>query len=80
VRYNQRNTVETTFFVVKRKFGEVLRARKFRNQVKEIKLKIIVYNINNKIVEIICIKLRMSTEPIYLNSSLHYPVSLRGIT
>ena len=54
---------ETTFSVVKRKFGETLRARKFRNQVKEIKLKLIVYNIDKKVVEIICIKLRISTEP-----------------
>lgn len=64
IKYNQRNIVETTFSVVKRKFGETLRARKFRNQVKEIKLKLIVYNIDKKVIEIICIKLRISTEPI----------------
>ena len=63
IKYNQRNTAETTFSVVKRKFGETLRARKFRNHVKEIKLKLIVYNIDKKVVEIICIKLRISTEP-----------------
>ena len=63
IRYNKRNIAETTFSVVKRKFGEVLRARKFYNQVKEIKIKLIVYNINKKVVEIICIKLRISTEP-----------------
>ncbi len=39
IKYNQRNMAETTFSVVKKKFGEILRARKFRNQVKEIKLK-----------------------------------------
>jgi len=54
---------EKTLSVVKRKFGETLRAKKFRNQVKEIKLKLIEYNIDKKIVEIICIKLRISTEP-----------------
>ena len=43
---------------------ETLRARKLRNQVKEIKIKLIVYNINKKIVEIIYIKLRISTEPV----------------
>ncbi|MCC4769868.1 IS5 family transposase [Methanosarcina sp. DH2] len=63
IKYNRRNIVETTFSVVKRKFGEVLRARKYFNQVKEIKLKLLVYNINKKVVEIICIKLRISTEP-----------------
>ncbi|WP_369793110.1 hypothetical protein, partial [Methanosarcina sp. 2.H.A.1B.4] len=31
--------------------------------IKEIKIKLIVYNINKKVVEIICIKLRISTEP-----------------
>jgi hypothetical protein len=55
--------VETTFSVVKRKFGEILQARKFWNQVKEIKIKLLVYNINKKVMEIICIKLRISTEP-----------------
>lgn len=38
IKYNQRNIAETTFSAVKRKFGETLRARKFRNQVKEIKI------------------------------------------
>jgi hypothetical protein len=64
IKYNQRNIAETTFSVVKRKFGETLRARKFRNQVKEIKFKLIIYNINKNIVEIILIKLRISTEPL----------------
>jgi hypothetical protein len=41
-----------------------LRARKLRNQVKEVKVKLIVYNINKKVIEIIYIKLRISTEPI----------------
>lgn len=63
IKYNRRNIVETTFSVVKRKFGEVLRARKYFNKVKEIKIKLLVYNINKKVVEIICIKLRISTEP-----------------
>jgi hypothetical protein len=63
-KYNQRNIAENTFSVVKRKFGETLRARKLRNQVKEVKIKLIVYNIDKKNVEIICIKLRISTEPI----------------
>ncbi|BAW28318.1 hypothetical protein SAMN02910340_00244 [Methanosarcina thermophila] len=56
--------METTFSVVKRKFGEVLRARKFFNQVKEIKIKLIVYNINKKVTERSASKLRISTEPI----------------
>ena len=43
-----------------------LRARKLRNQVKEVKVKLIVYNINKKVMEIIYIKLRISTEPFFL--------------
>ncbi len=65
IKYNQRNMAERTFSVVKRKFGETLQERKFRNQVKEIKLKLIAYNIDEKVVEIICIKLRISTESIF---------------
>ncbi|NLN44074.1 MAG: transposase, partial [Methanosarcina sp.] len=63
ITYNRRNIVEAIISVVKRKFGETLRARKLRNQVKEIKIKLIVYNINKKVIEIIYIKLRISTEP-----------------
>jgi hypothetical protein len=55
--------VETIFSAVKRKLGETLRARKFRYQIKDIKIKLIVYNINKKVIEIICIKLKISTEP-----------------
>ncbi|RXA15579.1 IS5 family transposase [Methanosarcina sp. MSH10X1] len=65
ITYNRRNIVETVISVVKRKFGETLRARKVRNQVKEVKVKLIVYNINKKVIEIIWIELRISTEPRY---------------
>ncbi len=67
IKYSKRNIAETTFSVTKRKFGETLRARKFRNQVKEIKFKLIVYNIDKKVVEIICVKLRISTKPLLDN-------------
>lgn len=42
--YHQRNKVETVFSVMKRKFGEALKARLFRLQVREIKIKVILYN------------------------------------
>ncbi len=48
-KYHQRNKVETVFSVLKRKFGESLKARKYRLQVKEIKIKIILYNISKLI-------------------------------
>jgi len=36
-RYHQRNKVETLFSVLKRKFGEALKARKYQEQIKELK-------------------------------------------
>ncbi|WP_406662564.1 transposase [Methanolobus sp. ZRKC3] len=44
--YHKRNIVETVFSVLKRVYGEEIKARKFRNHVKEIKIKLILYNIN----------------------------------
>lgn len=44
--YHQRNKVETVISVLKRKFGEALKARKYRFQVKEIKMKVILYNLS----------------------------------
>ena len=64
IKYNQRNIVETIFSVVKRKLGEILGARKFRYKIKEVKIKLITCEINKKVIEIICIKLRISAEPI----------------
>ena len=43
--YHQRNKVETVFSVLKRKYGESLKARRYWLQVKEIKMKAIVYNL-----------------------------------
>ena len=48
-KYHQRNKVETVFSVMKRKFGESLKARKYRPQIKEIKIKVILYNISRMI-------------------------------
>jgi transposase len=50
--YHRRNLVETVFSVVKRRFGEGVRARKYRSQVKEIKVKMVIYNLNRWIKEI----------------------------
>ena len=47
--YHQRNKVETAFSVLKRKYGESLKARKYRLQVKEIKMKVILYNLSRMI-------------------------------
>ena len=48
-KYHQRNKVETVFSVMKRKFGESLKARKYRLQVKEIKINVIIYNLKNNL-------------------------------
>ncbi|OPY36402.1 MAG: Transposase DDE domain protein [Methanoregula sp. PtaU1.Bin051] len=48
--YHQRNKVETVFSVMKRKFGESLKARKYRLQVKEIKIKVILYNLSRAMI------------------------------
>ena len=37
-KYHQRNKVETVFSVMKREFGESLKAREYRLQIKEIKI------------------------------------------
>ncbi len=34
IKYNKRNISKKTFSVIKRRFGEVIKARKFYNQVK----------------------------------------------
>jgi hypothetical protein len=47
--YHQRNKVETVFSVMKRKFGESLKARKYHLQIKEIKIKAIHYNLSRMI-------------------------------
>jgi transposase len=51
-QYHQRNKAETVFSVFKRKFGEALKARKFQVQVKELKIKLILYNISKIILAI----------------------------
>jgi hypothetical protein len=62
--YHQRNTVETVFSVLKRKFRESLKARKYRLQVKEIKIKVILYNLSRAMKSFsVLILLRNSTEP-----------------
>jgi hypothetical protein len=54
--YHRRNLVETVFSVLKRKFGESLKARKFQSQIKELKIKLILYNIS-KIILMIFIRI-----------------------
>ncbi|GAB7015845.1 hypothetical protein JCM10550A_12130 [Methanogenium cariaci] len=43
-KYGQRNMVETVFSMIKRKYGDTVRSRKYVNQVKEIKIRMILHN------------------------------------
>jgi hypothetical protein len=44
--YGRRNMAETVFPILNRRFGETLYSRFFRQQVKEIKLKYIIFTID----------------------------------
>jgi len=44
--YGRRNMAETVFSILKRLFGETLHSRSYRQQVKEIKLKCIIFSID----------------------------------
>lgn len=54
-RYRERNKVETAFSVIKRRFGEDLKARKYWYQVKEIKVKMILYNLTKVIQSVVIV-------------------------
>jgi len=53
LKYHQRNKVETAFSVLKMRFGGSLKARKYRLQVKEIKIKVVVYNLSKMILSFV---------------------------
>jgi len=61
--YHRRNLVETAFSVLKRKYGEEINSRKYWNQVKEIKIKLIVHNLGMHAKVVYSIQMRISTEP-----------------
>jgi len=48
--YHQRSKVETVFSVIKRKYGSIVRAKRFESQKKEIIYRIITYNLDRKII------------------------------
>ena len=63
--YHSRNLVETMFSVLKRKYGEEIKSRKHRNQVKEVKCKMLIHNIERYNSFTIIIYIRISTEPLF---------------
>ena len=64
--YHNRNLVETMFSVLKRKYGEEIRAKVYWNQAKEVKFKILVHNLDRYVKVVLIIQMRISTEPIFL--------------
>ncbi|KAF1074801.1 hypothetical protein MKMG_01891 [Methanogenium sp. MK-MG] len=44
----ERNKIEMAFSVLKRRFGEVLKARKYRRPVREIKIRLIFHNLTTE--------------------------------
>jgi predicted enzyme involved in methoxymalonyl-ACP biosynthesis len=61
--YHNRNLVETMFSVLKRKYGEEVRAKKYWNQLKEVKFKMLVHNLDRYVKVILFVKIRISTKP-----------------
>ena len=60
--YHQRSKVETVFSVIKRKYGSVLRSKKFATQRVELICKLIAYNLDRKI-KIYFLFLSIAPEP-----------------
>lgn len=65
VLYHIRNLVETMFSVIKRKYGEEIKARKYWNQLKEIKIKLLVHNLDRYVKVRYIVQMSISTEPRY---------------
>ena len=62
VLYHIRNLAETMFSVLKRKYGEEIKAKNYWNQVNEVKIKLLIHNLDRP-VKVICIaQMRISTE------------------
>ena len=49
ILYHNRDLVETMFSVLKRKYGEEIRAKRYWNQLKEVKFKLLVHNLDKSV-------------------------------
>jgi quaternary ammonium compound-resistance protein SugE len=63
ILYHCRNLVETMFSVLKRKYGEEVKARKYWNQAKEVKLKLLVHNLDRYVKVTYIVQMSISTKP-----------------
>jgi predicted enzyme involved in methoxymalonyl-ACP biosynthesis len=64
--YHNRNLVETMLSLLKRKYDEEIRAKRYRNQLNEVKFKLLVHNLDRYVKVILVVKMRFSTEPLSL--------------
>ncbi|WP_321417767.1 IS5 family transposase [uncultured Methanomethylovorans sp.] len=69
ILYHCRNLVETMFSVLKRKYGEEVKAKKYWNQAKEVKLKLLVHNLDRYVKVTYIVQMSISTKP---NITLSY--------
>jgi len=63
VLYHIRNLAETMFSVIKRKYGEEIKARGYWNQVKEVKIKLLIHNLDRYVKVRYIAQVSISTEP-----------------
>ena len=69
--YHNRNLVETMFSVLKRKYSEEIRAKKYWNQAKEVKFKLLVHNLDRYVKVIFIVQMRISTKPFFRTNRLY---------
>ncbi|WP_340820853.1 IS5 family transposase [Methanolobus sp. WCC4] len=69
--YHKRNLVETMFSVLKRKYGEEIKAKGYWNQAKEVKSKLLVHNLDRYVKIALISRIRISTKPNFLNNMLN---------
>jgi transposase len=63
--YHNRNLVETMFSVLKRKYGEEIKAKRYRNQSKEVKLKLLVHNLDRHVKVVLIFKQGFLQSPFF---------------
>ncbi|MFA0823134.1 MAG: IS5 family transposase [Methanomethylovorans sp.] len=63
VLYHVRNLAETMFSVIKRKYGEEIKARKYWNQLKEVKAKLLIHNLDRYVKVRYIVQMSISTKP-----------------
>jgi transposase len=64
VLYHVRNLAETMFSVIKRKYGEEIKARKHLTLLKEVKIKLLIHNLDSYVNARYIVQISISTESI----------------